>query len=458
MKALAIITVLTLFCLPSSHAGDFKDVIFSSNLDNITPGMESGYYVVIGAYAASKEHYAKLYTRKVNSMGYESSYGFSEKRNLFFVYLRYSQNYRESIAKMREARNIEEFKEAWVFVARGENVAVDESKAEETTEVMEKEVVGGLNEMYAEKFNTEKKQEEENPEKAITNEEETDSVEEKKEEVVVDNEVPLELEDSMEDTNEVDIADITIPAPEPKKIETLGDVSIFCNLFNARNHKDVKGEIQVVDAERAKLLKVIDGGDFVELEDPKNGTGKLLLICDVFGYRKSEQVINFYDPLPDTTKQHVNLIADVYAINFDLIRYHKGDIATMYNVYFFKDAALMRPESKFEVNNLLNMMKENPGYRIKIHGHVNGKHPGKIISKGDSDDYFALADGNVDGFGSAMLLSEKRAELIRDFLVLNGISEDRMEIKAWGGKRMIHDKHSTMAKHNVRVEIEILDE
>ena len=118
----------------------------------------------------------------------------------------------------------------------------------------------------------------------------------------------------------------------------------------------------------------------------------------------------------------------------------------------------MRPESKFEINNLLNMMKENPDYKIKIHGHVNGKHPGKIISAGESNEYFALNDNNEVKFGSATELSRQRAEVIKKYLEVNGVSSERMEVKAWGGKRMLHDKHSTMAKHNVRVEIEILEE
>jgi hypothetical protein len=33
-----------------------------------------------------------------------------------------------------------------------------------------------------------------------------------------------------------------------------------------------------------------------------------------------------------------------------------------------------------------------------------------------------------------------------------------MEIKAWGGGRMIHEKESANAKKNVRVEVEILAE
>ena len=116
----------------------------------------------------------------------------------------------------------------------------------------------------------------------------------------------------------------------------------------------------------------------------------------------------------------------------------------------------MRPESRYEVTSLLEMLQENPNYKIKIHGHTNGGSHGKIIFMGDSKNFFSLT-GTEDGFGSAKKLSEERAKIIREFLVSGGIDENRMQIRAWGGKRPIHDKHHTRAQENVRVEIEILE-
>jgi outer membrane protein OmpA-like peptidoglycan-associated protein len=101
------------------------------------------------------------------------------------------------------------------------------------------------------------------------------------------------------------------------------------------------------------------------------------------------------------------------------------------------------------------MMKENPNCRIKIHGHTNGNAAGKIIRMGENQNFFSLT-GSTDGYGTAKQLSGDRAEAIRDYLISNGIEESRMETKAWGGKRAIHDKHSQRAAENVRVEVEIL--
>ena len=42
------------------------------------------------------------------------------------------------------------------------------------------------------------------------------------------------------------------------------------------------------------------------------------------------------------------------------------------------------------------------------------------------------------------------------WLLDKGIDKKRMEIKAWGGKKMIYKKTDSMAGKNVRVEIEII--
>ncbi|HEY8935253.1 MAG TPA: OmpA family protein, partial [Cyclobacteriaceae bacterium] len=134
-----------------------------------------------------------------------------------------------------------------------------------------------------------------------------------------------------------------------------------------------------------------------------------------------------------------------------------GDIVVLYNVFFFKDAAVMMPESKYEVDNLLEMMNENPKCRIRLHGHTNGNATGKIISMGETKNFFSLT-GSKEGLGTAKALSQERASVIRDYLVENGIDTRRMEIKAWGGKRGLYDKESTKARENVRVEVEIIED
>ena len=81
----------------------------------------------------------------------------------------------------------------------------------------------------------------------------------------------------------------------------------------------------------------------------------------------------------------------------------------------------------------------------------------KYLDEGDKD-FFAINGDHESTNASAKKLSEYRAYTIQQWLVAQGIDESRMEIKGWGGKKMIYDKFDSQADKNVRVEIEITSE
>lgn len=217
---------------------------------------------------------------------------------------------------------------------------------------------------------------------------------------------------------------------------------------------DVKGEVDVYDADIIKGRKAASykGNEVVNVK-PINKSGNLTVVCDIFGYRKLQIPVNFIDPKPG---DGVTIEDDKVILTFELVRLKVGDKATMYHVYFFKDAAIMRPESRNEVNALLEFLNEKPNSRILLHGHTNGNAHGKIISMGDSDDFWGLSTENKEGVGSAVKLSEERARLIQQYLVKQGIDESRMEVKGWGGKKPVYDEDHPAAAANVRVEVEVL--
>lgn len=218
------------------------------------------------------------------------------------------------------------------------------------------------------------------------------------------------------------------------------------------NTKKVDGEVDLVN-ENGKKMASYKGNELTQVMRA-DASGNIILACEVLGYRKLLFKLNYDNPfLTEGVTRGDNEEA---IVPFGLVRLQKGDIAVMYNVYFFKDAAIIRPESRYEINNLLIMMNENSAYKIMIHGHTNGNASGKIITHGDSKNYFSLTD-TKDGHGSAKKLSEERAEVISAYLIDQGIGPERMEVKAWGGKRPLYDKNHSLAQSNVRVEIEIVE-
>jgi outer membrane protein OmpA-like peptidoglycan-associated protein len=228
-------------------------------------------------------------------------------------------------------------------------------------------------------------------------------------------------------------------------------------MYNPTNREVVEGTVEIVDSEGAKLLGKAKGNDSLMLPDPKTKTGKLTLIGSSFGYRPVQHELKYKSTEKDSIPNFMDVVDNHYRINFGMDKLRRGDITVLYNVYFYNDAAIMLPDSKYELNKLLQLMKDNPGYRIKLHGHTNGNGQGKIISmaKG-SKDFFTLTADAKQGFGSAKELSRQRAQLIKEWLVANSIAENRIEVQAHGGTRMIHDKNGANAKRNVRVEVEML--
>jgi outer membrane protein OmpA-like peptidoglycan-associated protein len=387
--------------------------ISSSAFASASKELSPGYYIVISAYAKSRENVAQNYIEVLRLRGIKADYGFNSSRNLFFVYLKYFGDLKSSLREMSKTRKETEFKNAWVRVVPGtinpKEEVHEQPEPTETTPVAPIEKVA-------------------------------DSA---------TRETPPAAEDTATITEN----------PEIKQYEhmTLGNTEVFLSLYNGRNNRIVEGEVQVIDTEHSKLLTKVKGNEYLVLPDPKTKSGQLTLVCEAFGYRKVQEEINYPLPLADTVKEHIDLMGTTIVINFDLVRYHKGDIAVLYNVYFYNDAAVMSPQSRYELNSLLQMMQENPKYRIRLHGHTNGNYHGKIINVGPDKNFFSL-EGSKQSLGTAKDLSYNRAAIIKEYLVANGIAADRIEIKAWGGKRPLYDKHSVNAKKNVRVEVEILEE
>jgi outer membrane protein OmpA-like peptidoglycan-associated protein len=372
------------------------------------------HYVVIGAFALKKN--AVRFTSKATGNSLVAKFEMNPNRQLYYVYVLTTDDRKEAIDLAMRLRSESPYNDTWVFKGLlGETPAME---------------VGGIdiNPVTLENVN----------------------------QVLSADQAVTALENNSA-TRQVIFEEVT---PAEEKLEEsssskdLSGKNFFFKVFRADTKELIQGDIHVIDSERSKKAGSYAANRQVRLSNPGNKSGNLSLITEVFGYRKIQRELNYNNPEgEDIGSDNDNNVV----VPFELARLQKGDIAVMYNVYFFIDAAIMRPESRWEVNSLLDMLKENPKYKIRIHGHTNGNAPGRIISMGDkSDNFFALA-GTKEGFGSAKKLSQERAEIIRAYLVANGIDTNRMQVKAWGGKRPVVNKLHSLAENNVRVEIEILE-
>jgi outer membrane protein OmpA-like peptidoglycan-associated protein len=355
-------------------------------------------YVVIGAFA-NKSNAVRLAKRFP-----KATYDINQVKQLYYVFVLKTEDHEEALAEARRLQSQTKYKDAWVFSGLlgkgGYGVDVMVSKEEP---VIEKE-----------------------PDPVKTEPVKTEPLAE----------APREKRNNARDPK-VNIKDF------------------YFEVLKEDSSKADGAEIAVVDPQTKRKELTFKGNENVSVK-AINQSGDMRFECDLAGYRQNVQTINFKDP---STTEGVRIEDDRIIVPFNLVRLKKGDVAILYNVFFYKDAAIMRPESKFDLDGVQKMMEDNPKYKIRIHGHTNGNAAGRILERGDGSkgEYFSLS-GAKEGSGSAKKLSQKRAEVIRDYLIAQGIAPDRMVTRAWGGKKPLYDKLTPQASGNVRVEVEVIEE
>lgn len=395
-------------------------LVLAINGNNIagpkTPETASN-YVVIGAFAI-KEH-AITWMKNAKKVNLQAEFEKNLTRNLYYVYVLETVDKGEAVTQAKKIRVQTRYNDTWVYTGMLGNSLEKGVDINPVTEEKIDDVEVG------EGIKTEQPIEEVNEE-------------------VVNQEVIAPL------ANEPVASKVEVPAEIKKEVEEGGKGFIFKVMFEGA---EKKGEVDLIDGVKLSKVATYEANKRAYIH-PVNKSGKIELQCKVFGYRKAQVDFNYNEP---QMTEGILLEGENVIVPFNLVKLKKGDFAILYNVFFFMDAAIMRPESQYEVGELLEMMNSNPKLKIRLHGHTNGGAAGKIIKMGDKKNFFSLS-GSTDGFGTAKALSEERAGVIREYLISEGIDASRVEIKAWGGKRPIHDKKSNKARENVRVEVEIVED
>lgn len=103
-----------------------------------------------------------------------------------------------------------------------------------------------------------------------------------------------------------------------------------------------------------------------------------------------------------------------------------------YSILFDLNSAVILPESKGVLDEVLNMLNSEPEWNLTI-------------------------EGNTDSTGNAsynQLLSQQRAEAVKSYLAAAGIKEERLQIKVFGSSRPVADNASELGRAlNRRVEL-----
>jgi len=387
----------------------------------------SSNYVVIGAFSIPKN--AIEFTNIAKQKNLAAEFSINPIRKLFYVYVLATPNQEIAIEEAKKLRKDPAFSDTWVFSGV---LGEDEIHTGADTNPVTRETINIVKP-------TDGPASTQTPATTIAS----------------------TINTPTDGTTTANTQPVPSSVPEtsaPAVVEEIepGSKKFLFKIITSKDQKEIQGDVDVMDLDKTKPRKVASyrGNEAVNVK-PANQSGNVSFVCEVFGYRKIQTILNFNQP---EATEGITIEENKAVVPFELVRLKKGDYAVMYNVYFYKDAGIMRPESKYEVNSLLEMLKENPKYKIRIHGHTNGNAAGKVISMGDSKNFFGINADVKEGFGSAKKLSEERAKVIQSYLVSQGIDIHRMQVKAWGGKRGIYEVDHNLAQANVRVEIEILED
>lgn len=113
-----------------------------------------------------------------------------------------------------------------------------------------------------------------------------------------------------------------------------------------------------------------------------------------------------------------------------------GLITTMANIFFDIGKSSLQTESIAELEKIKEFLISSPTLKVRINGHTD----------------------NVGNATVNKILSKKRAQAVIDFLVQNGIQEDRLSAEGYGQERPIvsNDDEKDGRELNRRTEIEVV--
>lgn len=216
---------------------------------------------------------------------------------------------------------------------------------------------------------------------------------------------------------------IRFKLPETVKPDPV--VLVQGRVLNARTREPLQGVIRFDD--------LTSGREVGEARsDPRTGDYRIALPAGKnYGYHAAV-------PGYLSVNQNLELVNlaeyDEMVKNLLLVPIEIGESIQLRNIFFVQSKAALMPESYPELDRLVRIMKDNMNIEIELNGHTDGR--------GDA--------------AANLALSEERAEAVKKYLVLKGISEKRIIGKGFGGtKPMVPNDSEENRQLNRRVEFKI---
>ncbi|MHA8066257.1 OmpA family protein [Aquirufa sp. ROCK2-A2] len=240
-------------------------------------------------------------------------------------------------------------------------------------------------------------------------------------------------------------------------VSAQGDYAYFSSVENSLGAEDI---FRIKIPEKAKPLTLVQISGLVQNFDTKEGLASQVLIKSM---NSSDSLLLDYDPYlgdfsfmwpakkPFTMQaikkgyfskvEKIDFTAEnkfkAFKRNLTLIEIQLNKQYQLANIIFTQSESDLLPESFAELDKIVNLLKENPGFKILLEGHTD----------------------NQGDWTENLKLSNDRVVTVKSYLMLKGINESRIRTKGWGGsKPLASNLTEERRKLNRRVEFTLFSE
>lgn len=191
-------------------------------------------------------------------------------------------------------------------------------------------------------------------------------------------------------------------------------------VLDATTHKGIEAHIRYSSMPTGSI-----NGRFIDstFSFPIFGVVKYQITAEAKGYNPRTVIL---DP---------NDVDDRKKVTLNIVLTPSGEAIRLSHLIFAQGKAIIEPQSHQELNEVVQMMKDNLKIVVQLEGHTD----------------------NLGNVKANMKLSQKRVDAVKKYLVSKGISKNRVKTKAFGGSHLLTTEMTVEARNaNRRVEMRIL--
>jgi outer membrane protein OmpA-like peptidoglycan-associated protein/Tol biopolymer transport system component len=197
-------------------------------------------------------------------------------------------------------------------------------------------------------------------------------------------------------------------------------------VFDSKTKKGLPSAVELTDLQTHEVLSKVQTDE----------TGSYLVTLPVgkdYAFNVNRKGYLFYSenfPLSN------NVPDSTYNIDIPLEPLHANATVILKNIFFDVNRYELKSESSTELDNIVELLKENPSLKIQINGHTD----------------------NVGKPSDNLKLSNNRANAVIQYLIGKGIDAKRLSSKGWGETQPLADNSNEQGRaQNRRTEMKVVN-